>query len=417
MRTIREIENDKRQAWARMQELFGAARDAGRAMNGDESTEYEALGQTIDGLDTEVRQINEHAERERQLGEVRRDDRLLPGAPGNEREARAAEYRRVLDRYLRFGRNELDPADARLLRTGYQAHDEAESRAQSTVPGTAGGYLVPDAFSNRIIETISVFGGARQIAEVMSTSDGREIPMPTSNETAVEGRRVAENATATATDLSFGQRILRAYIYSSDIVLVPISLLQDADFDIEGYIARKLGERLGRIMNREATLGTGAAMPLGFTVGGSVGKTFASATAITYAETVDLEHSVDPAYRVGARYTFADASLAALRKLVDGNGRPLWLPSTAGLDGNGAPSTFNTYPYVVNNHMPAMTTGNRSFAFGNFAEGFKWREVRGITVLRLEERYADAFQVAFLGFARMDASVVNTAAFKLGAQA
>jgi HK97 family phage major capsid protein len=67
--------------------------------------------------------------------------------------------------------------------------------------------------------------------------------------------------------------------------------------------------------------------------------------------------------------------------------------------------------------MPAMTTGNRSFAFGNFAEGFKWREVRGITVLRLEERYADAFQVAFLGFARMDASVVNTAAFKLGAQA
>ena len=418
MRTIREIENDKRQAWARMQAIWDAARAEGRAMNESESAEYETLGQTIDALDGEVRQINEHAERERRMAEVRRDERLLPGGgAAAEREKLDAEYRGVLNRYLRFGRDELDPSEIRLLRRGYVSHADGEQRAQASVPGTAGGYLVPDAFSNRIVETISIFGGARQIAEVMETGDGREIPMPTSDETAVEGRRVADNVAATATDLSFGSRTLRAYLYSSDIVLVPISLLQDADFDLEAYIARKLGERLGRIENREATLGTGNGMPQGFTVGGSVGKTFASATAVTYAELVDLEHSVDPAYRVNARYTFRDSSLAALRKLVDGNGRPLWLPSTAGLEGAGAPATFNSYPYTVNNNMPAMTTGNRSFGFGDFRQGFVWREVRGVTILRLEERYADSFQVAFLGFARMDAAVVNASAFKLGAQA
>ena len=302
MRTIREIENDKRQAWARMQAIWDAARAEGRAMNEGESAEYETLGQTIDALDGEVRQINEHAERERRMAEVRRDERLLPGGgAAAEREKLDAEYRGVLNRYLRFGRDELDQSEIRLLRRGYISHADGEQRAQASAPGTAGGYLVPDAFSNRIVETISIFGGARQIAEVMETGDGREIPMPTSDETAVEGRRVADNVAATATDLSFGSRTLRAYLYSSDIVLVPISLLQDADFDLEAYIARKLGERLGRIENREATLGTGNGMPQGFTVGGSVGKTFASATAVTYAELVDLEHSVDPAYRVNAR--------------------------------------------------------------------------------------------------------------------
>lgn len=422
MRTIAQIDSDKRAAWARMQELMSTARTEGRAMNEAEDREYETLGQTIDNLDNELRQIQRHEARERALGEPRRDPRLLPGGEGdaNARQTAAqAEYRRVLEKYLRYGREELESAERQILRTGFVPNtpgspEDGETRAQATVPGSSGGYTVPSTFSNTVIETLATFSGAREVAEVIPTSDGREIPMATQDDTGNRGRRVAENSPAATTNLEFGQRILRAYLYSSDIVLVPITLLEDTAFELEPYIGRKLGERIGRIENYEGTIGAGNAMPYGFAVGGAIGKTFASASAITWPELVDLEHSVDAVYRKNAKYTLHDLTLAAIRKLVDDNGRPLWLPSTAGFEG-GMPATINNYPYVVNNDMPQIAASANVIGFGDLREGFKWREVGSVTILRLNERYADAFQVAFLGFHRMDAAVVNTASFKLAA--
>ncbi len=47
----------------------------------------------------------------------------------------------------------------------------------------------------------------------------------------------------------------------------------------------------------------------------SSGITTAGATTITYDNIVDLVHSVDPAYRAGARFMFNDTVLASIRKL------------------------------------------------------------------------------------------------------
>jgi HK97 family phage major capsid protein len=58
----------------------------------------------------------------------------------------------------------------------------------------------------------------------------------------------------------------------------------------------------------------------------ALGVTAASATAITYNELLDLEHSVDPAYRPEREvHVGTTATLKAVKKLVDSNSRPLWI--------------------------------------------------------------------------------------------
>ena len=64
------------------------------------------------------------------------------------------------------------------------------------------------------------------------------------------------------------------------------------------------------------------------------------------------------------------------------------------------------YPVIINNDMAAMAAGAKSVLFGDLSK-YIIRDVLGVTLLRLEERYADFHQVAFLAFARMDGDLAR----------
>lgn len=428
-RSIPELQEERALIWQRMNDIRDAAVAAGRAMDATEEAQYEALGQQIDGFARQIEQEQEHRRRSTEIGEVRRDNRALPTDVDSDAAERSTRYRSIFNTYLRQGLGAIAPEERQILQRGYVANGNGEQRALATAPATAGGFVIPQGFSGRITETMKWFGGMRQVSQIMPTETGQEIPFPTNDDTANKGRRVADNVAATSTDLTFGQRMLHAYLYSSDIILVPLTLLMDEAVDLEGYIARMAANRIGRIENYEQTVGTGSAQPNGIVTAATSGKTTASATAITYGELVDLEHSVDPAYRNAAQmnqavneqanpefvgYMFNDLILAYLRKLVDGNSRPLWIPQLgAGLVG-GVPATFNGWKYTINNDMASTVAANNiTAAFGAFHDGYLIREVQGVTMLRLDERYADAFQVAFLAFHRMDSSLIDAAAIKV----
>ena len=140
---------------------------------------------------------------------------------------------------------------------------------------------------------------------------------------------------------------LGVHKYSSKTVAVPIELLQDSNADIEAFVNNRLITRLGRITNKHFTVGTGSSQPSGVLTGATLGVTGAKAQvdSVTYDDLVELEHSLDPAYREGGRcaFMFADATLKAIKKLKDGQGRPLWLP---GIDVK-EPASILGYRYAV----------------------------------------------------------------------
>jgi HK97 family phage major capsid protein len=184
---------------------------------------------------------------------------------------------------------------------------------------------------------------------------------------------------------------------------VPFTLIQDSGLDIDGLVMRWLGEAIGRIYNEEATTtGTGNNMPEALVLQATSAATTASATAVTWEELLDLIYSVNRVYRTNARFMFQDATLKAIRKLKDGQGLPIWQPSIQA----GEADRIFSYPYTINDDMPALAATNRAIAFGDF-RAYKVRDVRGAQVLRLTERYAEYGQVAFLLFSRHDGILVD----------
>jgi predicted phage gp36 major capsid-like protein len=210
---------------------------------------------------------------------------------------------------------------------------QAEARALSSLTGSAGGDTIPTGFQPSFELAMLQFGGIRNVADILRTATGNPLPWPTGNDSSNKGVMLGENtAVATTTDPTFGLVMWNAYKFTSKMILVPVELLEDSAFDLPSIIGAMCGERIGRIQADYFTTGTGAAQPKGIVTAATVGKTTASATAIKYAELVDLVHSVDPAYRGGSKvgFMFHDLILAYLSKLTDGNGKPIWDNSNQG---------------------------------------------------------------------------------------
>jgi HK97 family phage major capsid protein len=259
------------------------------------------------------------------------------------------------------------------------------------------------------------------VATVIRTSSGSDLPIPTNDDTANKGALLAENTQVSEVDPTFGQLVLQAYKYSSKSVLVAVEFLQDTSIDFNSFIGNALGTRIARIQNDHFTTGTGTGQPNGIvTAATSSSITFSGQATLTYDNLVDLIHTIDPAYRNNGKFMFHDGALKMLRKVKtlqysgDTVGVALWQPSMVA----GEPNLLMGYPYVINQSMTTPATGVKSIVFGDLSK-YLIRDCREVTLLRLDERYADYHQVGFLAFARSDGDLLDagTRPVKYGTQA
>src|ERR1035441_1818427 len=227
-----------------------------------------------------------------------------------------AAYNKAFSNYVRNGERTSVEYTSKLQGPGIQ-------NAQ-TVTTTAGGYLVPAGFSDQLETEMQWFGGIDGNVEKIYTSSGNPMPYPNIADVTNKGRMLAINTQVTETDFVFGQVTFNAFVGSSDLVLVPIQLIEDSYFDINAMVAKMLGIRLGRLFNYECTVGAGTTAPMGLVTaavasanvviaGGS--STSGEMTTFTYADLVALEHAVDPAYRFTptSKFMFSDAVLKGLK--------------------------------------------------------------------------------------------------------
>lgn len=315
----------------------------------------------------------------------------------------------------------LERAFDHYLRTGKENADLVESRAQSEGTPSEGGYLVPDSFRDKIVERKKAFGGLASVVDEITTSDGRSMSWPTVDDTANEGEIVSENGTfASGADVVFGTANIGAYSYmaggaGSTPLRLPLELVQDSAFDIRGLVSRLLGDRIHRIQAKHLVTGTGSGQPQGI-LDGLTGVEIAADTAgITYADLITFIHSVDPAYRESARWAFNDKTLAEIRKLVDGNNRPLLQPSSDGAAA-GAPGgeTLLGYPVTIDQAFPDFDADSNTTnwgVFGDLREGYLVRRVQSIEILVNPWTRQQYRQVEYTAWARMDAVQQNTNAY------
>ncbi|MCP8970566.1 phage major capsid protein [Ectobacillus ponti] len=394
--TILELRRQRANVVKQYEEVLNRHKEEKRSLTQEEENQ-------LDKLHNEEVSLRKQIEREEYLEEQNKslaghENRFM--ADDKEKaEVNKDEYRSVFSKWLTGGVEMLSTEERNLLFS-----QRSEERAMSAGTNTAGGYTVPQGFYNKLIEALKFYGGMRDVANVIQTEMGNALPIPSVNDTSQVGAIVAENTAVTQQDVTFGQVTLNAYKYTSKLILVSMELLQDSAFNLEDYLAKALGVRIGRIHNTHFTTGTGTSQPQGVVTGATLGTTGATGqtTSIVYDDLIELEHAVDIAYRPNAQFMMHDSTLKSLKKLKDSYGRPLWLPGLAFKE----PDTINGYKYTLNNDMATMAASAKSMLFGDFSN-YWIRDVLGITLVRFNEKYMDSGQVGFVAFARADGKLVN----------
>lgn len=316
------------------------------------------------------------------------------------------------------GGKEVDtPKDSigkRFIKNGYEgftAEDFQKVRNTLSVggAGSEGGFTVQTEVVKQVLNALKAYGGMRAVSTILQTEQGNPLSYPTSDGTNEIGEIIAENATATASDPSFGTLPLSVYKFSSKIITVPFELLQDSAVDIESFINDRIVTRLGRIGNQVFTTGTGTGQPTGIVTASGAGVTAATggATTVTYDNLVDLQHSIDPAYRDGAFFMMHDSTIKAIRKLKDSNGRPLWVPDFDGGITAAQGGTLLGAPVLLNQQMPVMAANAKSILFGNF-KNYIIRDVMAMNLFRFTDSvYASKGQVGFLAWMRSGGNFID----------
>lgn len=395
MKSIQALREERQKLAAELRTIMDST--AGKDWSNDDQAKYDSLVASVDNIDAEIQRIEKALDIEN-ASTQRVENRVNDlGISADEAQNAIETEKSVFNTFLRQGREGLNMAQRQFIQNRIQ-------NAQSTGTNSEGGFIVPTDFATTLLQELKSYGGVRSVANVISTAGGYDMQWPTIDETGNKGELVAENASVNSEDLTFGSKTLGAYKYSSKSIAVPFELLQDNNVDLEGYILSALGERISRITNEHFTTGNGSSKPSGIAIGAGTGATASGASAITLDDLIELEHSVDPAYRaLGASYMFNDNTLKLVRKLKDADGRPLWNPSLV----SGEPDRIGRYGYVVNQDMADATTGNRSVIFGNF-QNYMIRDVMNVTLFRMtDSKYTEKGQVGFLAFSRHDGALMD----------
>lgn len=363
----------------------------------DQRTQWDNMKKELDNLDGKIERENELRQFDQQFVENQTP-------PQEQRQVDPQlEPRSVFDEFMRRGAQDFSAEQRKVL---------AEMRVQSVGSNEQGGYTVPKEFQARIVAQMQAYGGLANISRILTTSDGRTIEWLTADSTSEVGELVGENQAATEADTAFGIANLGAKKLSSKVIRVSNELLQDSAIDIEGYLADRIAERIGRAEAKFLVQGTGAGspqQPKGLEVSVTGTTTATTVGKVDWKDINALIHAIDPAYRGAGntRLLFNDNTFRVLKELEDAQKRPLWLPSIAGV----APSTILGYQYAIDQGVADIGTGKKFLYFGDFNR-FIVRRVSYMTLKRLVERYAEFDQVGFLAFHRFDCALEDASAIK-----
>ena len=169
------------------------------------------------------------------------------GASSGQEAERKAAQQKAFDKYMRQGKEGLNADEVKLL---------------STDDGPNGGFLVREEVSGKVIEKVYESSPIFQLADVISIS-GKSISLAADlDEAGAEwgGEQESPNTTTTPTwkEIEIVAHELRAKPKATQV------MLEDARFDIEAWLSKKVSDKFSRTAATAFVSGNGIKKPRGF---------------------------------------------------------------------------------------------------------------------------------------------------------
>lgn len=296
--------------------------------------------------------------------------------------------------------------------------DEIKALAAGSDPD--GGFAVTPDMSGRIATLVRETSAMRQVANVITIGTDALEGVNDLNEATSGWVGETEARGETAAPKIGEYRIPVHEQYAEPRATQ--KLLDDAMFNVEEWLAGKIAERLARMENDAFVNGNGVRKPRGFLTYAAgtpsasafnVIEQIASGGAGAFASTdpgdalISLVYALKSAYREKAVFMMKRSTLAAVRKLKDGDDNYLWQPDFQ-LKQGGSLLGFDV---IEAEDMPAIAANSLSIAFGDFNAGYQIVDRQGVRILR--DNFTAKPYVKFYTTKRVGGDVVNFEAIKL----
>jgi HK97 family phage major capsid protein len=375
---------ERQKIWEQRKAVTDSLKD-GETPSAEQRGQLDAMDADLNRLGAEARSIVEEGERERDAAELRQRAIALGAKPGvftGDQQPQGQSGPSLSDeiRALNYGETITIGSDL-YMKPGQEARAvlaAAETRVATTGVAANAGATIPTTFVARVLEYMLPNIGVWQAGPtIITTSSGNPMTFPrlTGRPTVAP---VAENTAFPTSDAAFNQFTLGAKKYGV-IVQVSKEMVEDSGIDIAGFIAQQAGIMAGRQVAHDLLVGSGTGgTPTGVltaAVAANAGTTMGTIGAISGDDIIALYYSIIDAYRGGAKFLMADATVGKLRGVKDAYGQYLWQPGLV----SGAPDMLLGKPVVTDINMPTVATGNNAVLFGDFSKYYV-RQVNGVQV-------------------------------------
>lgn len=328
----------------------------------------------------------------------------------------------VVERPALSGARPADPARRAFVDQYLRRGAELELKSFNSLVPAEGGYALPKEIDAAIDATLKSVSPIRSIATVVKVGSAGYRKLVTSN--GVASGWAAENGPRPETGTPVFNEVLPAFgeLYANPFATQ--AMLDDAEFDVEAWLAAEIAGEFARAEGTAFVSGNGVNRPRGFLAGpapvatGDGSRPFGTLQFVATGQAggfgtspqdrlIDFVHTLRAPYRQGAVWVMNSATLATVRKFKTSDGAFLWQPGLVA----GQPDTLLGYPVVEAEDMPDIAANSLSIAFGNFRAGYLIAERSETAILR--DPYTAKPYVSFYATKRVGGTVSNSEAIKL----
>jgi HK97 family phage major capsid protein len=307
-------------------------------------------------------------------------------------------HQEILEHYIRKGDNDI------------------EFKTLAVYAGQDGGYTVPKAMSAKIIQRVYETSPIRSIASVVSIgTDSIEYIMDT-GDFSQGWVSEAGDRPSTATS-NFSKKTIAVHEQYAEPQATQ-KMLDDSEFNIEGWIASKVSDKFARMENTALVIGAGINSPRGlltyahsssYDVNSIEQINLGSSSVLTSNGLIDLQNSLLEPYQGNAKWLMSRSSYGSLLKLIRSDNKFnefLGLPNASGV------ATLLGKPIVIASDMPTIASNSLSLAYGDFSQAYEIVDRTGIRLIR--DQFTAKPSIKFYFTKRVGGDVVNTQAIKIG---
>lgn len=359
----------------------------------------------VNKAEAEKRELTEAEAAE--LAEIRDDVRKIKEQIGLIKDVKALDSEKAPAKVEveEDGDKEIEVKETRAFEQYLRSEVMNERSDNTPLTKGANGAVIPTTIAKRIIRKLYDISPILEKSAKYNVKGNLQIPYYTEDGTdminvAFQG---AEFSKLSANSGKFTSINLTGYVAGA-LALVSRSLINNADFDIVGYVVDQVAYSIKRFIENVLLNGSGAISGQSGTVAGLTGVTLtthtASNTAVTSNELIELQDSVKDMFQEGAIWIMSPKTRTAIRQLKDNMGRYLLqddisLPFGKSLLGK---------PVYVSDNMPEMEAGNTAIYYGNMT-GLATKFTENMEIQVLREKYADQHADGVIGWFEFDAKV------------